>query len=385
MINKIQCPKCGFEFELSETLFSDLEDELKNKFEEKSKALEISAVEDKKKLRENLLNEKQEFIKGVEQETTERLQEEFDLKDKFSQNQLETISKKYLESQKKLQDLLRESAYSGQVLEEEKTRLLEEHNKDKKELETKIQLKVDEEHRLKNLEKEKVIQDQRDKLVEMQRKLEQGSQQIQGEVFELDIESRLQAMYPLDDILEVPKGTKGADIIQVVKNKMLQPCGKMIIEVKNVKMFTKKFIDKIKDDKREAGADTAIILTTILPTDIKYFTIIDSVIVCDYVAFFNLIEIFRNKLIDTHGIKISNQNRASKVDILYSHITDPKFFEKIKTLYDLYTNMKTSLDSERNSARRHWNKREVELEILINNVNDIWSGLNAIVGSFPEE
>jgi hypothetical protein len=47
--------------------------------------------------------------------------------------------------------------------------------------------------------------------------------------------------------------------------------------------------------------------------------------------------------------------------------------------------MRTSLDLERNSIRRHWNKRETELEILVSNVNDIWSGLNAIVGSFQEE
>lgn len=251
-------------------------------------------------------------------------------------------------------------------------------------IKTKLKIEAEEAQRLKLLEKEKVIQDQKDKLVEMQRKLEQGSQQIQGEVFELDVENKLKIKYPQDNILEVPKGVKGADIIQVVKNEMLQQCGKIIIEVKNVKVFTKKFVDKIKDDKREAGADIAIILTTVLPADVKYFTMVDNIIICDYTAFFNLIELFRNKLIDIYRLKISNQNRANKVDILYDYITNPKFFEKIKTLYDLYTNMRASLDSERNSSRRHWNKREVELEILINNVNDIWSGLNAITNTFPE-
>ena len=146
-----------------------------------------------------------------------------------------------------------------------------------------------------------------------------------------------------------------------------------------------KFIDKIKDDKREANADIAIILTVSLPPDVKYFTIQDGVVICDYNSFFNLINIFRDRLIDIHSIKATNQNRADKVDILYGHITDPKFFEKLKALYDLYSNMKSSLDLEKNSIRRHWNKRETELEILVNNVNDIWSGLNAIVGTFSEE
>jgi len=263
-------------------------------------------------------------------------------------------------------------------------RLIKEKIQFEEEVKDKLKIEAEDEQRLKFLEKEKVIQDQRDKLVEMQRKLEVGSQQIQGEVFELDVENKLIIKYPQDGILEVPKGVKGADIIQVVKNKMMNPCGKIIIEVKNTKQFLKKYIDKIKSDKQEANADIAIILTATLPSDVKYFTLQDGVIICDYTSFFNLISIFRDKIIEVHGIQSSNQNRASKVDILYDHITDPKFFEKIKTLYDLYTNMKSSLDSERNSSRRHWNKREVELEILINNVNDIWSGLNAITNTFPD-
>ncbi len=381
----IKCPNCGFDFELSQTLFSELEVELKDKFEKRSEALEISVAEDKKKLKEDLLKEKQEFIKGVEQETTERLQEEFDLKAKLSQDQLATVNKKYLESQTKIQKLLLETAHGHQSLEEERTQILEKYNEDKEKLKVEIQAKVDEEHRLKTLERDKIINDQKMKLQEMQRKLEQGSQQLAGEVLELDIESRLQVKYPQDDILEVLKGVKGADIIQVVKNNLLQTCGKLIIEVKNVKLFSKKFIDKIKEDKREANADIAIILTTTLPQGVKYFSIIDGVLVADYVSFFSLIDIFRDKLIDLYGVKASNQNRANKIELLYDHVTNPKFFEKIKTLYDLYSNMKTSLDSEKNAIRRHWNKRETELEIFVGNVNDLWSGLNAITNSFPDD
>jgi hypothetical protein len=384
-MDKIQCPHCGHRFELSETIFSDLEENLRNKLEAEGASLKAAVVEEKRLFEEGLIKEKEQFVKNLEEETSKRIKSDFDLRLGFLQKQADDTNKKYLESQAKIQNLLREASYSSQALEEEKTRLLEEHNKSKKELETQIQTKVDEEHRLKTLERDKIIQDQKNKLLEMQRRLEQGSQQIQGEVLEVDIETKLQVKYPQDGISPVVKGTRGADIIQSVRNTLLQECGKIIIEVKNTKQFSKKFIDKIKDDKREANADIAIILTVSLPSDVKYFTIQDGVIVCDYVSFFNLVDIFRNKLIEVHNIQASNQNRANKVDILYNHVTDPKFFEKLTTLYDLYVNMRTSLDLERNSIRRHWNKRETELEILVSNVNDIWSGLNAIVGSFQEE
>ena len=384
-MDNVKCPNCGHIFPISETVFGDLEKGLQAKFEEKTLVLKNSAAIEKKELEDRLLTEKNQFIKDVESKTTERLQSDFDLRSNLLQEQLASMNTKYLESQEKIQKLLLETSYSQQGIEEERTKLLEEHNKDKKELEIKIQTKIDEEHRLKTLERDKIIQDQKNKLVEMQRKLEQGSQQTQGEVLEVDIETKLQVKYPQDGISPIVKGVRGADIIQFVRNSLLQECGKIIIEVKNTKQFSKKFIDKIKDDKREANADIAIILTMSLPSDVRYFTIQDGVVVCDYVSFFNLVDIFRNKLIEVHNIQASNQNRANKVDILYNHVTDPKFFEKLTTLYDLYVNMRSSLDLEKNSIRRHWNKRETELEILVSNVNDIWSGLNAIVGTFSEE
>jgi len=383
-MDKVKCPSCGFEFEFSETLFSDLEEELKDKFENKSEALEISSAEDKKKLKKELLEEKQEFIKGVEQETSERLQEDFDLKAKLSQDQLATVNKKYLESQEKIQKLLLETAYGHQAIEEERTRLLEEHNKSKKELEIQIQAKVDEEHRLKTLERDKVIEDQKNKLLEMQRKLETGSSQLVGEVLELDIESRLCGMYPLDKVKEVLKGVAGADIKQTVMNKFSQECGLILIETKNTKEFAKKWIIKLRDDKLESNADVAILLTSVLPTGVKYFIIQEGIIICNYDLFFNLLDIFRHKLIDMHGLRLSNQNKASKLDLLYDHITNQKFIDKIQLLYNLYSDMKSSLEVEKNSIKRSWNKREVELKIFSDNVNSIWSELNAITNVFPE-
>jgi hypothetical protein len=385
MLNKVQCPKCGHLFELSEAVFSDLENELTIEFEEYRNTVEISAAEDKKKLREELLEEKQNFIKKVAQETSERLQEEFNLKSKLSQNQLELTNKKYLESQEKIQKLLLEKASSSQVLEEERIKLLEENNENRKKLEVEIQTRVDGEHRLKNLEKEKIIQDQKDKLAEMSRKLDVGSQQLFGEVLELDIESRLQAMYPLDKVKEILKGVAGADIKQTVMNKFSQECGLILIETKNTKEFARKWISKLRDNKLEAKADVAILLTSVLPTDVKYFTIQDGIIICNYDSFFSLLGIFRNKLIDIHGLKLSNQSRSSKLEILYDHVTDQKFIDKIQLLYNLYSDMKNSLDTEKNSIKRSWGKREVELKIFSDNVNSIWSELNAITNVFPED
>jgi hypothetical protein len=372
-VNEIKCPNCGHEFELSGQLVSTLENELKKKFSAKEEELE-----------DRLLTEKKQFIKDIEGKTTERLQSDFDLKSSFLQEQLENTNIKYLESQEKIQKLLLETSYSQQGIEEERVRLLEEYNKDKKELETQIQTKVDEEHRLKTLERDKIIEDQKNQLINMERRLSQGSQQLAGEVLEIDIESKLQATYPLDKVLEVKKGVQGADITQVVYNNYQQECGKILIELKNTKEFAKKWVSKLRDDKLESKADVAMLLTSVLPTGIKHFTIQDGIIICNYDLFFNLLGIFRNKLVDIYGLKLSNQNRTNKLEILYDHVTNQKFIDRIQLLYNLYSDMKNSLDAEKNSIKRAWNKREMELTIFSDNVNSIWSELNAITNVFPE-
>jgi len=85
-----------------------------------------------------------------------------------------------------------------------------------------------------------------------------------------------------------------------------------------------------------------------------------------------------------HGLRLSNQNKSSRLSILYDHVTDQKFIDKIQLLYNLYSDMKNSLEAEKNSIKRAWNKREVELKIFSDNVDSIWSELNAITNVFPE-
>ena len=74
----------------------------------------------------------------------------------------------------------------------------------------------------------------------LKRKLEQGSQQTQGEVLELDLEASLAAAFPLDNINPVPKGFNGADILQEVVSKTGVICGTIIWETKPTKPSAKR-------------------------------------------------------------------------------------------------------------------------------------------------
>jgi len=71
---------------------------------------------------------------------------------------------------------------------------------------------------------------------ELKEKSERGSQQLQGEVQELELEDFLKSNFPLDNIQPVPKGKRGADVIQIVINSQGKECGSIIWESKELKI-----------------------------------------------------------------------------------------------------------------------------------------------------
>ncbi len=85
-----------------------------------------------------------------------------------------------------------------------------------------IRLKTAEEiaesQRLKDLEKDKMINDLKKSLEDAQRKATQGSQQLQGEILELDLESTLKSLFPMDQISPVTKSVLGDDISHTIKS-----------------------------------------------------------------------------------------------------------------------------------------------------------------------
>ena len=80
----------------------------------------------------------------------------------------------------------------------------------------KARLEAEESLRLKVAEKETTIAAMQRQIEDLKRRAEQGSQQLQGEVQELELESHVRAAFPMDTIEPVPKGEHGGDVIQRV-------------------------------------------------------------------------------------------------------------------------------------------------------------------------
>jgi hypothetical protein len=139
----------------------------------------------------------------------------------------------------------------------------------KKEAEEQLKLKV--------MEKEQTISSMQKQIEELKRKAEQGSQQLQGEVQELELESLLKAKFPHDSIMPVPKGEHGGDVLQCVVGPLGLACGTIIWESKRTKNWSDGWLAKLREDQRTAKAEIAVIVSQTLPKEVETFDLVEGV------------------------------------------------------------------------------------------------------------
>ncbi|HQS05382.1 MAG TPA: DUF2130 domain-containing protein, partial [Daejeonella sp.] len=296
MSTEVKCPSCGHSFPLEEAIGKEYEQELRDKMIawQKKKDEEFLKKEEDFKVQQKALSLKyeqqlaQEKI-NLEEAVRKSIAIDFENKLNFLENaNKENQEKLKLAGQKELEFLKKEQELKTRAEEMEieiQRKMQAERNQiveqiKKQELE-KNQLK-ETEHQLRIKEFEKQLEDQKKLVDEMRRKAEQGSMQLQGEVQELILEEVLRVTFPFDQIGEVGKGVRGADCIQVVRNKFGQDCGKIIYESKRTKDFANDWIDKLKKDMRKEGVDVAVIVTQTYPKGMNCFGERDGVWICSF-------------------------------------------------------------------------------------------------------
>jgi len=263
-------------------------------------------------------------------------------------------------------------------------KLLEERNllteKIRREEADRNQLK-DHEYQLKLAEMAKQLEDQRKLAEEMRRKAEQGSTQLQGEIQELVLEELLKGSFPFDEIMEVGKGVRGADCIQLIRNQFGQECGKIIYESKRTKDFARDWLEKLKADMRSQGADIAILVTQAMPRDMERFGEKEGVWICTFSEVRALAHVLREGIIKVAGALKTQENRGDKVHMLYGYLTSGEFAEQWKAIREGFMAMKISIQKEKDAMEKIWKAREKQLEKVLLNAAHIKGSIEGIAGT----
>jgi hypothetical protein len=234
-------------------------------------------------------------------------------------------------------------------------------------------------------EKEKQLEDQKRLIAEMQRKADQGSMQMQGEVMELALEDLLREAFPFDLIAEVGKGIRGADVIQTVRNKYSHECGKIIYETKRTKNFEYGWIEKLKHDMVAQRADIAILVTEAYPKELDRFGIIEGVWVCKFADIKPLVMLVRDSIEKIYAANAAQENKGDKMVVLYNYLTGNEFKHQLEAIVEGFKALEDGLNSEKKAMQRIWKEREKQLEKVLNNTIDFYGSVKGIAGSSVPE
>lgn len=388
-ITKITCPNCKTEFNAEQALATDIELKLKAEFNLKYKQL-MDDIQKKQalELQEDKKKQEVEYKKTLE---ADRIKQESVVKQEFEKQML--MLKTELDNKSQENNQLKEKQLELQ----QKERQLKEHELNMKlemdrkftqevqAIEEVIKKRADDQYQMTLKEKEVQMDQLRAQMKEMERKVNQGSMQLQGEVLELVLEELLTNFFRFDEIREVSKGIRGADVIQVVKNQYGKECGKIIYESKRTKVFSEPWIEKLKNDMIAERADFAVIVTETMPKDMPTFGFRDGVWICSFKEVQGVAALIREGIIGVFNTKVAETNKGDKMHIMYGYLTGNEFVQQMRSIVETFVTMKDTLEKEKRAYYKIWNEREKQMDKVIQNAAGIYGSLRGIAGSAIQE
>jgi len=402
----IACPSCKTEIKLTESLAAPLIEATRQKLVQEFHKKELEMADRECGLRERealLVNEKQamdeliqqrlELIRpeveakaaqmallAVSNDLARKEKELSDLRDIIKTRDEKLIQAQqseavFLRKQRELDDVVRatESTIEKRVQES----LVEIREKSKRDAEDEMKLKV--------REKEQIILSMQKQVEDLMRKAESGSQQLQGEAQEVELDATLKLKFPTDHIERISKGESGADILQLVVSLGGHPCGGILWESKRTKCWNDDWLSKLRADMRSAGANVAIIISTALPKGVESFDLIDGVWIVSPRFIVPVALALRQFLIEISAVRVYGEGQRTKTEMLYQYLIGPRFKHRIESIVEKFADMQNDLDKERRALTRLWAKREAQIHAVIDATSGMYGDLQGIAGRSLQE
>lgn len=406
----ITCPNCKTEIRLTESLAAPLIAATRKQFDEQllQKDAEVAR-------REEGIREKEKQIAEAKQNLDEKVADQVasQLKAERVQVIAEESKKAKLASAAEIDAKVRELAELQDVLKVRDEKLAEaqkaqaelikkqrELDDAKRELELTVEKRVqdgldqvrmqaksqaEEEQKFKVMEKEQTIFAMQKQIEDLKRRAEQGSQQLQGEVQELELENLLRAKFPFDNMEPVAKGEFGGDVLQRVISQGGQASGAILWESKRTKNWSDSWLVKLREDQRFAKAEIAVIVSQVLPKGVETFDIVDGVWVTHPRAALPVATILRNTLLQVNMAKQVSEGQQTKTEMVYQYLTGPRFKQRVEAIVEAFSSMQEDLDRERKAIMRQWAKREEQIERVMNATVGMYGDLQGIAGKSLQE
>ena len=399
MTDKIKCPKCDALIPLTKTLQNQLKVSIRKEYEAKLEEQKLSLSKQEKNLnqRQKKLDNKEKNIKeeiqkslktklehlekNLSKKAKKEAQEKYSLEIKNLDDDLRATKTELNKAKKKELEILNQKRKLEEKEQDIELEVARKIDIEKKQIEDNLEKKLSGDYKMKIAEKDKQINDLKKLSDDLKRRAEQGSQQTQGEAQELELQKDLSHFFPTDNIQQVPKGVRGADVIQEVLNRNGKICGTIIWESKRTKNWNDKWIPKLKNDQQRFKADVAVIVTQALPQNIKNFGFEKGILVTNYASLISLALLLRKQVIEITHTKAIAINKDEKMNILFHYFTGQEFRQRVERIIEVFLEMKKDLDKEKNSYERLLAKRGKQLQLMIGNMAGMYGDVQGMIGS----
>lgn len=402
----ITCPQCKIEIRLTESLAAPLIQATRREFETRLAQKDADFAKKESILRDReaaiaRMKEKldEELAARLLQERTKIAAEEATKAKLSTATDLEQKTRALAELQEvlKQRDLKLAEAQKAQAEVLKKQRELDDA---KREMELTIEKRIqeslnatreqarkeaEEELRLKVNEKEQTISSMQRQIEELKRRAEQGSQQLQGEVQELELENLLRTKFPRDSIQPVPKGEFGGDVLHRVNGTLGQSCGFILWECKRTKNWSDGWLAKLREDQRTAKAEIAVMVSQALPKDVETFEFIEGVWVTHPRAAMPMAVVLRQTLLEVAAVRQSSEGQQTKMEMVYQYLTGSRFRQRVQAIVEAFSCMREDLDREKRAIVKQWAKREQQIDRVMEATVGMYGDLQGIAGKTLQE
>ena len=402
----ITCPNCKTEIKLTESLAAPLIASTRQQFEKKlaDKDAEVAKREASIKDQQALIEKAKNTI---DEQVAEKLKSERSVIVAEEAKKAKVLLGADLDQKAKelteLQEVLKqrnEKLAEAQQAQAELIRKQRELDDAKREMELTIEKRVQDSLsitreqakkeaedglKLKVAEKEQTIVSMQKQIEELKKRAEQGSQQLQGEVQELEIEDTLRTKFPRDLIEPVPKGEHGGDALHRVCGPLQQICGTILWESKRTKNWSDGWLAKLREDQRAAKAELAVIVTHTLPKDVDSFDFVEGVWVTSPRNVVPVAIALRHTLIELSSVRQASEGQQTKMDMVYQYLTGPRFRQRVQAIVEAFSSMQDDLNKERKAIMKQWAKREEQIERVMLATVGMYGDLQGIAGASLQE
>ena len=397
----ITCPSCQADIKLTESLAGPLVEQTRKAFAEqlsakdqliaKAQAEAASAKQSVEQERLDIeatlakrMDEARKQIATDEAERAKRLvATDLEARDQQLADLTETLKareEKLKASQAVEADMLKKQRELDDKLREADLAVQRQVNEGLETVRAAAKLEAEEALSLKVKERDTQIASMQQKIEELKKKAEQGSQQLQGEAQELMLEDTLRSRFPFDHIEPVGKGEFGGDVLQRVVNGSGQVCGAILWETKRTRTWSDGWLNKLKGDQRAAKADLALIVSHALPRDIETFGHMDGVWVTGPKCAVPVATSLRESLILMSSVRAAGEGQQTKSALMYDYLTGPRFRHRIEAVVEKFSEMQEDLASERKATIKRWSKREQQLHTVLDSTAGLYGDLQGIAG-----